>query len=57
MYGKGAPVAEESIKLFLKWIEDNNYDAVGDIFLEFMAGPGISKNRESFLHMMRIKIK
>ena len=57
VYGKGAPIKEESIKLFLKWIEDNNYETIGDIFLEFMGGPGISKNRESFLHMTRIKIK
>jgi DNA-binding transcriptional MerR regulator len=57
MYEKGAPIADESIELFLKWIKDNNYEAVGDIFLEFKAGPGISKNRKSFLHMIRIKIK
>lgn len=57
MYTKGAPIKDENIKLLLEWIEKNNYSIDGDLFIEFRSGPGLIKNKENFLQLIRVPVK
>jgi DNA-binding transcriptional MerR regulator len=57
MYTQGAPVKDESIEFFLDWIEKNNCIVQGDLFIEFKSGPGVIKNEENFLQLIRVPVK
>lgn len=57
MYTQGVPVKDEKIKLLLEWIKKSNCTVDGDLFIEFKSGPGVIKDKENFLQLIRIAVK
>lgn len=57
MYKKGGYYDPESLKVLLKWIEDNGYEVDGDIYDYSLVDYTFTKSEEEMIQEIQIKVK